>query len=148
VAIGRRIGVEPYLEFWGRAKRLSQLSEAVYVALKSGVPNARLLLDPFHMYIGGSAMNGIGYLQGSAIGIVHVNDYPTSPSRAEISDAERLFPGEGIAPSQEFARLLHAAGYHGYLSLELFISNYGSASALEVAQRGLRAIHRTYRIDE
>ncbi len=147
VAIGRRIGVEPYLEFWGGAKRLSQLSEAVYIAIKSGVPNVRLLLDPFHMYVGGSDVSGIGYLQGSAIGIVHVNDYPATPSGSKITDPERLFPGEGIAPSQELARLLNAAGYRGYLSLELFTSDYGAASALDVAQRGYRSIQSTYRVD-
>jgi 2-keto-myo-inositol isomerase len=145
--IGQRIGVEPILEFWGRAKRLSQLSEAVYVAIRSGVPNARLLLDPFHMYIGGSDIAGVGYLQGHAIGMVHVNDYPSQPAREIITDAERVFPGEGIAPSQQFARLLHAAGYAGYLSLELFLGDYVSASALEVARRGLAAMYAAYSLD-
>jgi 2-keto-myo-inositol isomerase len=145
--IGQRIGVEPILEFWGRAKRLSQLSEAVYVAMKSGLPNVRLLLDPFHMYIGGSDISGVGYLQGHAIGMVHVNDYPAQPARTVISDAERVFPGEGIAPSQQFARLLHSAGYTGYLSLELFLPEYGTASALTVAKRGLAAMHSAYSLD-
>jgi 2-keto-myo-inositol isomerase len=147
VALGRGIGVEPYLEFWGRAKRLSRLSEAVYVALASGVPDARLLLDPFHMYTGGSDVAGIGYLQGRAIGIVHVNDYPAQPGRAEVTDQERLFPGEGIAPSAELARLLHGSGYGGYLSLELFAPGYGAAGALEVARRGLHAVRGTYVVD-
>ncbi|HMP42960.1 MAG TPA: TIM barrel protein [Roseiflexaceae bacterium] len=109
-ALGRRIGVEPYLEFWGRAARLSRLSEALYVALESGVTNAQLLLDPFHMYTGGSDVSGIGYLAGHAIGIVHVNDYPATPAREVITDAERVFPGEGIAPSRRLARLLYDTG--------------------------------------
>lgn len=142
--LGRRIGVEPYLEFWGRARRLSRLSEAVYVALESGVAGAKLLLDPFHMYTGGSDMRGIGYLRGSAIGIVHVNDYPANPPRAEITDADRCFPGDGIAPSHELAQLLDDAGYRGFLSLELFMSDYGDADALAVARRGIEAMRRVY----
>lgn len=88
VTLGRNIGIEPYLEFWGRAKQLSKLNEAAYVLMESGVPDAKLLLDPFHMYTGGSRMEGLAYLNGNRIGIVHVNDYPASPWQAEIADRE------------------------------------------------------------
>ena len=147
VDLGRRIGIEPYLEFWGRAKKLSRLSEAVFVAMESGRPGIKLLLDPFHMYTGGSEVTGLAYLHGANIGIVHVNDYPAVPSRALIADADRVFPGDGIAPSHEFARLLERAGYRGYLSLELFVSSYGEAPALEVARRGVAAMRSAYRVE-
>jgi len=135
-ALSRSIGVEPYLEFWGRAARLNRLSEAVYVALQSGVKDAKLLLDPFHMYTGGSDVEGIGFLNGSRIGIVHVNDYPAEPARSVIADKDRVFPGDGTAPSGRIAELLHRAGYTGYLSLELFIEDFGGRSALDVAKTG------------
>ncbi|RKP46750.1 sugar phosphate isomerase/epimerase [Cohnella endophytica] len=144
--LAKGYGVAPILEFWGRAKKLSRLSEAAYVAKQSGVTGATLLLDPFHMYTGGSSVSDIAHLNGYRIGIVHANDYPASPARETISDADRLFPGEGIAPSSELARLLHAAGYEGFLSLELFAADYGGSSALEVAKRGLSAIKQTYAI--
>jgi sugar phosphate isomerase/epimerase len=146
VELGRRAGVEPYLEFWGRARRLSRLSEALFVAVESGVPGAKLLLDPFHMYVGESAVGGLAYLPGAAIGIVHVNDYPAAPAREQIRDADRVFPGEGVAPSGELARLLHRASYRGYLSLELFRESYGAATALDVARRGLRAVRDAYSV--
>jgi 2-keto-myo-inositol isomerase len=145
--LGRRVGVEPYLEFWGRADTLSRLSEAVYVAMESGLPDAKLLLDPFHMYTGGSELASLAYLNGANIGIVHVNDYPAAPPREQISDAERVFPGEGVAPTQAFANLLHQAGYRGYLSLELFMEAYPGQSALEVARHGLAAMRRAYTIE-
>ncbi|NOU94341.1 TIM barrel protein [Paenibacillus sp. LMG 31456] len=144
--IAIRIGIEPYVEFWGRAKTLSTLSEAVYVAMASGVPDARLLVDPFHMYTGGSNMNGLQYLNGERIGIVHVNDYPAERSRETIVDRDRVFPGEGSAPSRQLATSLHDIGYNGYLSLELFIESYGEKSALEVAKSGLESIFNTYRL--
>jgi sugar phosphate isomerase/epimerase len=144
--LGRGIGVEPYLEFWGRAQTLSRLSEALFVALESGLPDAKLLLDPFHMYTGGSQLASVAYLKGANIGIVHVNDYPAAPAREQISDRERVFPGEGVAPTHAFAGMLHRAGYRGYLSLELFIENYGGQDALEVARRGLASMHMAYAI--
>jgi sugar phosphate isomerase/epimerase len=147
VGQGRRIGVEPYLEFWGRAEKLSRLSEAVFVAMESGISDARILLDPFHMYTGGSDPRSLAYLKGANIGIVHVNDYPAIPSREHIADGDRVFPGDGIAPTRELARLLDRAGYHGYLSLEVFRDGYGEEPALEVARRGLAAIQAAYRVD-
>jgi sugar phosphate isomerase/epimerase len=147
VELGRSIGIEPYLEFWGRAKRLSRLSEAMFVAIESGVPDARLLLDPFHMYTGGSALSGLRYVSGANIGIVHVNDYPAAPAREQIADRDRVFPGAGIALTHELAALLDRAGYRGYLSLELFVGSYGAESALEVARRGLTAIAQAYSVE-
>ena len=145
--LARGIGIEPYLEFWGRAKQLSRLSEAVFVAIESGVPDAKLLLDPFHMYTGGSDIHGLTLLNGAAIGIVHVNDYPAVPAREQIADSDRVLPGAGIAPTREFARLLHRAGYREYLSLELFVADYGEQTALEVARQGLAAVRTAYSVD-
>ncbi len=141
-----KIGIEPYLEFWGRAKTLSRLSEAVFVALESRLPDVKILLDPFHMYTGGSDITNLAYLRGANIGIVHVNDYPAVPGRDQIGDNERVFPGEGIAPTHELARWLEQIGYHGYLSLELFRENYGGAGAIDVATRGLAAMESAYSV--
>lgn len=145
--IARGIGIEPYLEFWGRAPRLSRLSEALYIAAQSGLPDVKILLDPFHMYTGGSDVTGLRYLKGANIGIMHANDYPTQPARDSIADSDRVFPGEGIAPSRVIAGLLDQAGYRGYLSLELFIANFGAATALDVARRGREAIENAYRVE-
>lgn len=142
--LARSIGIEALLEFWGRAPKLSSLSEAVFVAMESGLPNAKLLLDPFHMYTGGSSVDSIRYLSGSSIGIVHVNDYPEQPVRAEIQDRHRVMPGDGIAPSQSLADALHAIDYHGYLSLELFMEDVAGRSASELARIGLDKMKSVY----
>lgn len=145
--IAQGIGIELYLEFWGRAKRLSRLSEALFVLMESGVADGTILLDPYHMYTGGSTLNSLRYVNGANIGIVHVNDYPAVPSREQIADRDRVFPGEGIAPTHEFAMLLNRAGYRGYLSLELFIESYGAEPAEEVARRGLDMIKNAYSVE-
>jgi len=142
----RKIGVEPYLEFWGMAKKLSRISEAVYIVIESGVSDAKILLDPFHMYKGGSSVESLEFIDGKCIGIVHVNDYPAEPPREIITDNERVFPGDGTAPSGKIAQLLDNAGYNEYLSLELFRQTYGSKSALEVASEGLEKIKKSYSI--
>jgi sugar phosphate isomerase/epimerase len=142
--LGRKLGIEPILEFWGRAKQLSRLSEAVYVAMETGMPDVKILIDPFHMYTGGSDVNSLSYLDGRRIGVVHVNDYPANPPQETIADRDRVFPGDGVAPSVKFAELLAQNGYRGYLSLELFMDNYGAKSAVEVAVGGLEKIKKAY----
>ena len=144
--VASAFGVEPYLEFWGKAPKLSRMSEALYVALESKVINPKILLDLFHMYTGGSDVDGLHVIDGQSIGIVHVNDYPATPKREDITDADRVFPGSGIGPTAKFASLIQKAGYNGYLSLELFIKDYGSKTALEVAEEGLAAIKQEYSI--
>lgn len=146
VMMGRQIGIEPYLEFWGRAKRLHKLSQAIYVAMESQVADPKLLLDPFHMYTGGSQLQDMAFLEGKHIGIVHVNDYPALPERNVITDADRVFPGDGIAPSHDFAKSLVNKGYQGFLSLELFISDYQGRNALEVASFGLEKVKQAYQL--
>lgn len=145
-AQARRYGVSPILEFWGRAKKLARLKEALEVADRSGVAEATLLLDPFHMYTGGSELEELSALTADRIGIVHANDYPAQPPRETIGDADRLFPGDGIAPSGEFARRLAALGYDGYLSLELFLPDDGGRSALETAAHGLAKTKSAYAV--
>jgi 2-keto-myo-inositol isomerase len=148
VTLGRKIGIDPYLEFWGRAKKLSRLSEALYVAAESGASDAKLLLDPFHMYTGGSSIEGLSYLNGGRIGIVHVNDYPAVPARSTIEDRDRVFPGDGTAPSSKIAQLLYDAGYRDYLSLELFMERFENQTALQVATTGLNKMKQAYSIQK
>ncbi|MGM7723165.1 sugar phosphate isomerase/epimerase family protein [Metabacillus sp. Hm71] len=144
IELARDIGIEPYLEFWGKARKLSKLYEAMYIVLKSGVNDAKMLIDSFHMYTGGSDFDGLKFLNGDSIGIVHVNDYPSFPSREEITDQDRLFPGDGILPTEKFAKLLSQTGYNGFLSLELFVQNYGGKSALDVALYGLKKVKDSF----
>jgi 2-keto-myo-inositol isomerase len=145
--LARGIGVEPYLEFWGKSQRLSKLNEAVFVAMESGIKDVKILLDPFHMYTGGSSIENVSYLNPKNIGIVHVNDYPFSPPREHIADHDRVFPGDGIAPNKKLATLLNQIGYRGYLSLELFIEDFGNQTPIEVASLGIEKIKKAYFIE-
>ena len=129
-------GITPYLELWGFAQRIFNLSELLYVAAGSN-SQVRLLLDVYHLYKGGGPIEPLGQLSGDAVGLFHVNDYPAEPHRSEISDADRVFPGDGVAPLNWIYGTLHKIGYRGYLSLELFRERYASDDPLEVAKTGL-----------
>ena len=67
----------------------------------------------------------------------HMNDYPATPPREAITDAQRVYPGDGVAPLAPMLRDLFATGFDGTLSLELFNRTYWEQDALSVARTGL-----------
>jgi len=131
------MGVVPQVEFWGSSRALSRLGEAILVAMESGHPQACVLADIYHLYKGGSSVDGLRLLSGTAMHVVHCNDYPAQPPRASISDAQRIYPGEGIAPLKTIFRTLRQIGFRGMLSLELFNRDYWKQDAATVARTGL-----------
>ena len=135
--IGEQIGVVPQVEIWGFSKTLNRLGEAALVAIESGHKDACILADVYHLYKGGSGFTGINLLNGAALHVLHMNDYPADPPRAAITDAHRLYPGEGVAPLKTFLRDLRRIGFRGVLSLELFNREYWKRDALTVARTGL-----------
>ena len=140
--IGREIGVRPLVEVWGFSQTLSRLGDAVWVASESGAANAGVLADVYHLYKGGSPLQGLKLLNARALPLFHVNDYPAI-APAAIGDADRVFPGDGIAPLGEVFSILREIGFDGFLSLELFNPAYWQGDALATAKMGrekLRAV--------
>jgi 2-keto-myo-inositol isomerase len=141
--LGERMGVVPQLEVWGFSKNLSRVGETLLVAVETGHPKACLLLDVYHIYKGGSPFAGLALINGAALHSFHMNDYPKDPPRATIRDADRVYPGDGIAPLTDILRTLHAIGFRGVLSLELFNRDYWKQDAQTVARTGLEKMKAT-----
>jgi sugar phosphate isomerase/epimerase len=135
--IGANIGVVPQAEVWGFSKTLSRLGETALVTIESAHPNACLLADVYHLHKGGSGFVGVNQLSAAAMHVFHLNDYPETPGRAEITDAHRVYPGDGVAPLKALLRDLRKLGFNGVLSLELFNRDYWKQDPLKVAQTGL-----------
>ena len=143
--VGAQIGVVPQVEVWGFSRSLSRLGECAMVAIESGHPQACVLADVYHLHKGGSGFAGLKLLSGAAMQVFHMNDYPAKPGRADITDAHRVYPGDGVAPLRAMLRDLRRSGFQGVLSLELFNREYWKQDALTVARTGLdkmRAVAR------
>ena len=137
LGLGDKAGVVPQVELWGFSKCLSRLGEVALVALDSKHPKACVLPDVYHLYKGGSGFAGLRLLSGAAVHVLHANDYPADPPRATITDAHRVYPGDGVAPWKAILGGLREAGFRGFLSLELFNRDYWMQDPLDVARRGL-----------
>ena len=134
--VGAKMSVTPIVEVWGFSKTLRRLGEALLVAVESRDSRACVLPDVYHLYKGGSDFAGLPLLSASAIGIFHVNDYPKI-ARDKINDADRVYPGDGIAPLKDVAAALRSVNYTGFVSLELFNRDYWKQNPHEVAKTGL-----------
>jgi sugar phosphate isomerase/epimerase len=135
--MGDQLGVVPQVELWGHSKFLNRLGDGALVAIDSGHPKACILADVFHLHKGGSGFTGLKLLSGSALQVLHMNDYPASPDRAALVDAQRVYPGDGTAPLKEILRDLRRPGFKVVLSLELFNRDLWAQDALVVAKTGL-----------
>lgn len=135
--LGLKMGVVPQVEVWGFSKSLSRLGETMLVALECGRREACVLPDVYHLYKGGSDFAGVKLLGGVSMHVFHMNDYPDMPGRAAITDAHRVYPGDGVAPLKQMVKDLYAIGFRGAMSLELFNPEYWKQDALAVAKTGL-----------
>jgi sugar phosphate isomerase/epimerase len=137
LALGRKTGVMPQLEFWGSSPVLWHMGQALMIAAVADDPGARILPDVYHMFRGGSGFNTLKMVSGDMIDIFHMNDYPASKPRELQDDSDRVYPGDGIAPMDQILRDLKNMGGEKVLSLELFNPAYWKEEPLVVATSGL-----------
>ena len=142
--LGRKTGVMPQLEFWGAFPSFFHLGQAMAVAAAADDKDAKILADVYHLFRGGSGFEGMKMLDGNAIDIFHMNDFPTDIPRTEQQDKDRVFPGDGGAPMEELAETLKLKGKTIILSLELFNPTYYAMDADFVLKTGLDKMKRFF----
>lgn len=135
--VGDQTGVVPQLEVWGFSPNLSRLGESVMVCVEASHPKACLLPDVYHIFKGGSDFGGLELLHDDAVQAFHLNDYPATPSREEMNDSHRVYPGDGVAPLSKILNMIGGRGRSVVLSLELFNRDYWKQDPRTVAKTGL-----------
>jgi len=136
--LGRQIGVMPQLEFWGASKVLWHLGQVLAIAAAANDPDVLILPDVYHMFRGNSGFHALKMLDGQLIEMFHINDYPGDIPRTEQKDADRVYPGDGVAPLTQILTDLKNMGGEKVLSLELFNRTYWQQDPLDVAVTGLQ----------
>jgi sugar phosphate isomerase/epimerase len=143
--MGRTMGVLPVLELWGTHPLLGPLKNGIYVTVAAGHPDASLLLDVFHLYKSGTSFSSLKQINGAALHVMHINDYPQAADPATLNDGSRIYPGDGVAPLPQILRDMRDSGFRGYFSLELFNKEYWTKSADENLKTGLEKIRSVVR---
>ena len=140
--LGRKTGVMPQLEFWGASPVLWHLGQVLMIVAAADDRDSRILPDIYHLFRGSSGFETLGKLGGELIEIFHLNDYPGDKPRVEQVDADRVFPGDGVAPVKKILTDLYNAGGEKVLSLELFNREYWKEDPIKIARKGLASMKR------
>jgi 2-keto-myo-inositol isomerase len=143
--MGEKMGVLPLLELWGTHPLLGPLSHGIHVTVAAGRADASLLLDVFHLYKSGTPFTALKQINGGALHVMHLNDYPQAADSSTLNDGNRIYPGDGVAPFRQILRDLRDNGFRGYLSLELFNKEYWGRSADENLKTAMEKIRATVR---
>jgi 2-keto-myo-inositol isomerase len=140
--LGDKTGVVPHLELWGFSKNLSRVGEILYAATEADHPSARVLMDVYHLHKGGSGMDSVKAVGKPLIEIFHMNDYPKTPPRESITDADRIYAGDGVAPLKDLLISLKNPDRPVILSFEVFNKDYYAQDPLLVAKTGLEKMKK------
>jgi 2-keto-myo-inositol isomerase len=132
------------LEFLGmRSCSINNLHAAIETVKRVGKSNVGLVVDSFHMHVSDSKFSEVTELDAERIFLVHVND-AESGQISKLSDANRLYPGEGVIDLKGFSSALKRVGYDGCLSLELLRPAYWEQDAEQVAVKGRESLRRVF----
>lgn len=101
-------------------------------------PNIGNVIDTFHFYAGNSTFEAIDAMKPEKLFIFHINDAENLP-KEQLTDAQRLYPGEGILPIAEIKEHFDKIGYDRMVSIEIFRPEYWDQDPFEVAKKAKAA---------
>lgn len=117
---GLRLAIEPI----GGHTLVPGPKEALELIEMAGSPaNVGVLMDTFHYFRSQIPEEEIRAIPLEKLFMVHVNDCEDRPLN-ELTDANRLYPKEGVIPLDLYLSILNEMGYQGYLSVEIFRPEY------------------------
>jgi sugar phosphate isomerase/epimerase len=137
--VGREVGIRPAMEFLGFVEQVNSIAAAREIMERSGDPSATIVIDWFHMVRGDgreTILEDLAALRGDQIAIVHLDDVPYTKPFADMTDGDRVYPGDGDIPIDGLFRVLRETGYQGPVSLELFNPELWGQDPFQVARTG------------
>lgn len=106
-----------------------------------GRENIGNVVDSFHFYAGNSTFEAIDSMRPEKLFIFHINDAEDLP-KEQLTDAQRLYPGEGILPLAAIKEHFDNIGYDRMVSIEIFRPEYWEQNPFEVAVKAKLATER------
>lgn len=124
---------------WGRF--VNDYRDSWEIVRRANHEHLGLCLDTFHIFSRGVEIQTILNIPGDKIFLVQVADAPRlSMDHLSWSRHYRCFPGQGELPLDQFVSNLHATGYNGAFSLEIFNDQFRSGSPENTARDGYRSL--------
>jgi 4-hydroxyphenylpyruvate dioxygenase len=132
-----RVGFEALS--WGR--HIHHYQDAWEVVKRANHASVGLILDSFHILACRHDLSVLLSVPSEKIFLVQLADAPfLSLDIVIVSRHFRHFPGYGQLPLTDFVKVLHATGYKGCYSLEIFNDELKATPADRVAKQGFQAL--------
>ncbi len=129
---------------WGRT--INEFTTAWDAVQRADCPNLGLGIDSFHIFAAKTSLDAIDELDPKRIFLVQLSDFmwhetPTFEDRMTTARTFRVFPGEGVHSEAlaDLVQRLHAIGYRGDYSFEVFNDDYQQIPLPVVAERARRS---------
>ena len=129
---------------WGRT--INEFTTAWDAVQRADCPNLGLGIDSFHIFAAKTPLDAIDELDPQRIFLVQLSDFmwnetPTFEDRMTTARTFRVFPGEGVHSEAlaDLVQRLHAIGYRGDYSFEVFNDDYQQIPLPVVAERARRS---------
>ncbi len=132
---GVRLAIEPL----GGHRFVPGAAEAMRLIRAADHPALGLMLDTFHYHKSRVPEDAVRAVPPALWSIVHINDVPAGEP-AGLSDADRLYPGEGVLPLADTLRYFRSIGYQGAVSVEVFRRSYWELPIAEINARAYAGV--------
>lgn len=131
-----KYGVKFAFEFCGAPACCINTYGQAYELIKSvNRDDFGIILDFFHFYAMGSKIEDLKTSDVNKIFMVHIDDAEDYPI-GQLTDADRVWPGDGVIDLDEIMCTLKDMGYDGVYSLELFRPEYWEMNTEDVIRIG------------
>jgi len=135
------------LEFCGSPScSINTYGQAYNIVQAMDDDNVGIVLDFFHFWAMGSQLHDLERSDVNKIFFVHIDDaeaYPTGTA----TDADRVWPGDGVIYIDKIMQSLLKLGYNGVFSLELFRPEYwemGIEECIKIGKEKSDALLKKY----
>ncbi|SNR97942.1 2-keto-myo-inositol isomerase [Anaerovirgula multivorans] len=122
--IAEKYDIRLAVEFVGHHQcTINTFGQAYDIVQAVNRDNVGIVLDCFHFHAMGSRIEDLQKADGSKIFLLHIDDVEDFPI-GSLTDADRLWPGEGVIDLDSMLRTLKEIGYSEMVSIELFRPEY------------------------
>lgn len=142
IPLGIRVAYEGLS--WGRT--VHEYTTAWELVRRADMPNLGVGIDSFHIFAAQTPLDALDGIDPARIFLVQLSDFmwhetPTFEERMSTARTFRVFPGEGVHSEQLCALVLrlHALGFRGDYSFEVFNDDYQQLPLPTVAARARRS---------
>lgn len=131
--VARSFDLSLRLEFVRSSTFVSTLPTMLRMTREAAHPHVAPMFDFYHFWSGLNKLEDLDLVHPHEIAHVHFQDVPDIP-RELLDVTTRVIPGDGVSPLVPMLQKLHAKGYSGSLSVELFAPRYQQGDPFEIAR--------------